>query len=118
MAVHLLDVNVLIALVWANHAHHGVAHAWFAQHAVQGWATCPMTQCGFVRISSNPRAIAEAVSPGVAAELLRRLAAHPNHVFWPDDVAWTVTDDVKSDLIVGRILGCTGASAWRTSGDV
>jgi len=50
MPVHLLDVNVLIALGWPNHKHHASAHRWFSSIAAGGWATCPLTQCAFVRI--------------------------------------------------------------------
>ena len=61
--VRLLDINLLIALAWPSHVHHRQAHAWFAENAPSGWATCPFTQCGFVRISSNPQIIPEADSP-------------------------------------------------------
>jgi len=50
----LLDVNVLIALLWPPHEAHARTQRWFATNADQGWATCAMTQAGFVRIVSNP----------------------------------------------------------------
>ena len=81
----LLDVNVLIALAWPSHLHHRAAQAWFARHAARGWATCPLTQCAFVRISSNPRIVAEAVTPKEALALLERITALKHHVFWADD---------------------------------
>ena len=46
----LLDVNVLIALLDADHATHGRATAWLAEHARQGWASCPVTQNGCMRV--------------------------------------------------------------------
>ena len=70
MAVALLDINVLVALAWPNHEHHDISHRWFAAHAAAGWATCPLIQCGFVRISSNPKIIANAVKPDDAIALL------------------------------------------------
>ena len=100
--VHLLDVNLLIALAWPNHLHHVPAHAWFAAHAAEGWATCPITQCGFVRVSSNPRVIHPAVSPGEAVASLRRMAAHPYHVFWPDDVMLSDSTHVPLDVLRGH----------------
>ena len=48
----LLDVNVLMALLWENHEHHQVARRWFRQ--ITDFATCPVTQLGFARISSHP----------------------------------------------------------------
>ncbi|TLZ12344.1 MAG: hypothetical protein E6K34_17875 [Gammaproteobacteria bacterium] len=50
----LLDVNVLIALLDSDHTLHGTAMSWFAKHAREGWASCPITQNGCVRIMSNP----------------------------------------------------------------
>jgi toxin-antitoxin system PIN domain toxin len=82
----LLDVNVLVALAWPNHVHHATALAWFDEVGRAGFATCSVTQSGFVRVSSNQRAIPDARSPREAREILRRIAALPGHVFWPDDI--------------------------------
>ncbi|HLL89632.1 MAG TPA: TA system VapC family ribonuclease toxin [Tepidisphaeraceae bacterium] len=72
MPVHLLDANVLIALGWPTHAHHAVAHRWFASAAAaDGWATCPLTQLGFVRVSTNPRAVGAALAPSQAGPRVR-----------------------------------------------
>ncbi len=87
----LLDVNVLVALAWPNHVHHRAALAWFEEVGRAGFATCPVTQSGFVRVSSNRRAIPEARSPREAKEILRRITALPGHIFWPDDI------DIASD---------------------
>ncbi|MXW18982.1 MAG: PIN domain-containing protein [Gemmatimonadetes bacterium] len=83
----LLDVNVLVALAWPNHVHHGLAHGWFRAHRQDGWATCPLTESGFVRVSSNRRAIPGAATPAEAIALLRRLRRLDGHVFWADDVS-------------------------------
>ncbi len=82
----LLDVNVLVALAWPNHVHHATALAWFDEIGRAGFATCSVTQSGFVRVSSNMRAIPDARSPREAREILRRITALPGHVFWPDDI--------------------------------
>ena len=82
----LLDVNVLVALAWPNHVHHAAAHAWFDEVGRAGFATCSATQSGFVRVSSNRRAIPDARSPREAREILRRMTAMPRHVFWADAV--------------------------------
>lgn len=86
MSVSLLDVNMLIALAWPSHVHHRHAHAWFAANHSAGWATCPLTQCGFVRVSSNPKIIAEAVTPQESLVMLHRIVSVKHHVFWPDDL--------------------------------
>ena len=51
----LLDVNVLIALLDAGHASHSAALRWFSANAAAGWASCPITQNGCVRILSHPK---------------------------------------------------------------
>ena len=84
---HLLDVNLLVALAWPNHIHHVAALAWFRRNQAAGWATCPLTESGFVRVSSNSSVMPEARSPREAIHLLRRIVALPHHVFWHDDVS-------------------------------
>ena len=83
----LLDINVLLALTWPNHQHHGAAHDWFRSEARHGWATCGFTQIGFIRLSSNPSYTPAAVPPPEAAGLLQRLIAHKHHQFWPSPPA-------------------------------
>jgi uncharacterized protein len=90
----LLDVNVLVALAWPNHVHHSAALAWFGDVGKKGFATSPVTQSGFVRVSSNKRAIPTARTPREACELLRRIVALPGHVFWTDDVDLSTTEHI------------------------
>lgn len=83
--IGLLDVNVLIALVWPNHVHHSHASDWFVANREKGWATSPVTESGFVRVSSNTRFIPTAVSPSEAIDMLHQLRSLPDHVFWEDN---------------------------------
>ena len=83
--IALLDVNVLVAIAWPNHVHHQAARTWFRSQKSAGWATCPATQTGFIRVSSNRSITPEARSPQEAALLLRRLISLPGHAFWLDD---------------------------------
>lgn len=101
MSVGLLDVNMLIALSWPSHIHHRPACGWFVRHAARGWATCPLTQCAFVRISTNPKIIPEAVSPSEAFDLLRQIMSLKHHVYWPDDVG-VLDEAVPKSLVVGH----------------
>lgn len=87
VGVALLDVNFLIAMAWPNHVHHQRARTWFAHHHRAGWATTPVTEIGFVRVSSNRSAISVASTPDVATRVLRDLTALPGHRFWVDDIA-------------------------------
>ncbi len=81
----LLDVNVLIALAWPNHVHHVAARAWFEERREDGWATCPLTEAGFVRVSCNPSIVQHSVTPLDAIGVLERLIQLGAHTFWPLD---------------------------------
>jgi uncharacterized protein len=82
----LLDVNVLIALLDAHHLHHGQATQWMEQHIDRGWASCPITQNGCVRIVSHP-AYPNRAPAQVVAERLALACAHHAHEFWADDIS-------------------------------
>jgi hypothetical protein len=84
MKTALLDLNILTALLWPAHEHHGTAHAWFRARGKARWATCPLTQLGFVRIVSNPAFSRDALSPVEAVALLGENLAHPAHEFWTE----------------------------------
>lgn len=84
--VALLDVNVLVALAWPNHVHHNLAVKWLKTNQHSGWATSPVTQSGFVRVSCNERITPLARPVPEALELLRRMIGLAGHEFWPDDV--------------------------------
>ena len=85
--VALLDVNVLIALVDPRHVHHESAHRWFADHQQLGWATCPITQNGVLRVLGHARYPNGPGSPAAVLPLLEALIAHPQHVFWSDAIS-------------------------------
>lgn len=91
---YLLDVNVLIALAWPRHVHHVPATRWFSTAHGEGWATAPLTESGFVRVSSNARVFPDGVTPGQASELLARIHEIPGHEFWTDSVSFSESIDV------------------------
>lgn len=80
----LLDVNVLIALLDASHVHHQLVRAWLSANIRQGWASCPITQIGCIRIMSQP-AYPNPHAPAEIAERLRLAASDRHHVFWAAD---------------------------------
>lgn len=88
MKGYLLDTNVLVALLWPSHARHDRAVKWFARHRGKGWATCPLTQAGFVRIVSNPAFSRDAVTPRDAVGVLAANTAAKDHTFWADEVSF------------------------------
>ena len=81
----LFDVNVLIALAHEDHTAHLKAKRWFRSAAEMRWATCPLTEAGFVRVVSNPRYQEPTVDPDEARAMLAALRALPGHQFWPID---------------------------------
>jgi toxin-antitoxin system PIN domain toxin len=85
--VALLDVNALVALAWDSHVHHARAREWFTAQSSAGWATCPVTESGFVRVSSNPKVLPHPISVEAAREVLAALRALAGHAFLVDDVA-------------------------------
>jgi toxin-antitoxin system PIN domain toxin len=96
----LLDVNVLLALFDSEHAHHARARAWWTENRDQGWASCPLTQNGFIRIMSSPGyprplIVANAIS------VLRAQVALAGHAFWPDDVSLLDKALFHHDRILG-----------------
>ena len=76
----LLDVNVLIGLAWPNHQFHSVAIRTVAA-STDRWATCALTQLGFIRLSSNPAVSPAAKSPSEAAALLEAMTGDALHVY-------------------------------------
>ena len=97
----LLDVNLLVALAWPNHVHHAVAHAWFQRNQSNGWATCPVSQAGFVRVSSNKKIIPEARTPREAMRLLQRITELPHHQFWSDDIDFASSSLIATEKLLG-----------------
>ena len=87
--IALLDVNALIALAWPNHVHHGAALSWFREQQETGWATCTLTEAGFVRVSCNPGVVGRAVTPADAISLLGELRRLGAHAFWALDHSLT-----------------------------
>jgi toxin-antitoxin system PIN domain toxin len=82
----LLDVNVLIALLDADHSLHARAMQWFADQARSGWASCPITQNGCMRVMSHP-GYPNPLPVSAVMDRLGEAAASAHHEFWPDDLS-------------------------------
>jgi hypothetical protein len=82
--VSLLDVNVLIALIDPAHEFHGSAHAWFKRKRQNGWATCPITENGCLRIMSKPGYPFPGLTVNRVRSILAELVQVEGHRFWPD----------------------------------
>jgi uncharacterized protein len=82
----LLDVSVLVALLDMDHVHHQRARRWMLAHATLGWASCPITQNGCVRVMSQP-GYPNPLPTGAVALRLAEATRHTSHEFWPDEVS-------------------------------
>jgi toxin-antitoxin system PIN domain toxin len=82
----LLDVSVLLPLFDGGHVHHQRAIAWCTENAKAGWASCPLTQNGFVRIVCQPKYPRPARMRD-ALGVLRQQIERADHEYWPDDIS-------------------------------
>jgi toxin-antitoxin system PIN domain toxin len=90
----LLDINVLLALLDSDHVDHRRASEWLDAEIGSGWASCAITQNGFVRIVSQPR-YPSPVPPAQAVRLLEKACSTKHHEFWPCDI--TILDKKSVD---------------------
>jgi toxin-antitoxin system PIN domain toxin len=100
--VALLDVNLLVALFDPAHVHHDLAHDWFGGQRSVGWATCPLTENGFVRVVSHPSYANPPHRPLDLLARLEKLRTSGHHEFWPDDVSLTDGKRVHSRFLASH----------------
>ena len=97
----LLDVNVLVALGFPVHAFHSRAHSWFHRESDRLWATCPLTQAGFLRLGSRELGgTKDAVRQALAG--LESDCQSFNHEYWPVDVDLRDLSDSLRARLIGR----------------
>jgi uncharacterized protein len=101
--MHLLDVNVLIALGDSQHPHFLAATLWLKSHAASGWATCPITENGFMRILGHPSYHQGKGSLAVAAEILEGMKEVGSHRFIPDDLSLPSTLATLKGISSGQL---------------
>ena len=97
----LLDVSVLIALLDRQHASHRIALGWVAQNLSAGWASCPVTENGCIRVMTNPR-YPTPVGFEIALEKLASAKAGARYEFWPDDLSITDVGHFNATAIQGH----------------
>ena len=83
----LLDINLLIALGDRDHVHHRAARSWFGKISSDGWATCPTTENGFLRVITNPKYPGCPGPPARVLPLLQALRQLPGHLFWKEELS-------------------------------
>ena len=115
----LLDVNVLIALLDADHLHHARASAWLSANIAAGWASCAITQNGCVRIMSQP-GYPNALPAARVAQRLREASETPHHLFVPEDLSLLDATRFDTEQLLGHrqvtdayLLGLAAAHGLR-----
>lgn len=98
MTIHLLDINLLLALTDPMHVHHAPAHQWFAKKGHRAWATCPVTENGFVRIASHPKYPNRPGDVSTVFSILRQVCETPGHHFWTEDLS--ILEILEPDAII------------------
>jgi toxin-antitoxin system PIN domain toxin len=96
----LFGVSFLLALFDTGHVQHTPATRWWSDNRTEGWASCPITQNGFVRIVSQA-SYPNATSPGIALVLLAAQIKDSDHEFWPDDISLTELERFNHENILG-----------------
>lgn len=102
VSVSLLDVNVLVASSDQGHVAYTKVHSWFRDSSNKLWATCPLTQSGFVRIISNPSFHPNRVEVAEALALLADITQRPSHRFWPMDISFTEAVQAFRERLFGH----------------
>jgi hypothetical protein len=100
--VSLLDVNVLVALFFPDHIHHDLAHDWFADHRHEGWATCPLTENGLIRVACQQPSDHGVVRPADVVAGLERFCRDKLYRAWTDSVSLTDTTLFAPQFIGGH----------------
>jgi len=98
MTTYLLDTNLLLALSDPMHIHHPLAHRWFAEKGQHAWATCPLTENGFIRIASHPNYPNRPGDVTAVLAIFRQLCGAPGHRFWPEDTS--ILQILEPDAII------------------
>ncbi len=97
----LLDVNVLVALAFPPHSSHPRAHSWFRREPDRLWATCPLTQAGFLRLAGRESGGSRDAIRKVLAGLERDCQSR-SHEFWPVDIDLRELSDSQRSRLIGR----------------
>lgn len=98
----LLDVNVLIALSDPEHHHHQIARNWFVSSGQERLGICPLTEAGFLRVTTNPAFHPNPRTLEHAIAILQFLKGHPGYWYCPIDRSWVTLTSPFAARISGH----------------
>lgn len=96
----LLDINILLALLDRAHIHHHRAREWFKIQVHDGWASCPFTQNGFVRIISQTK-YPKPIGTSEAINLLSTATSTVHHEFWSASISILDEQSINRNRVHG-----------------
>ena len=99
---NLLDLNVLIALTDDTHRHFGRAWDWMGTLGNENWGICPLTEAGYVRVTTNPAAQTGARTLAKSAAVLKELSRESGYCYWPITESWATLTAPFTDRIFGH----------------
>lgn len=99
---NLLDLNVLIALTDDSHQHYKRAWDWLRIPGQQSWGICPLTESGYVRVTTNPAAHSGARTLAKSSAVLTELTREPGYCYWPISESWATLTAPFADRIFGH----------------
>jgi len=98
----LLDLNALISLVDPDSIHYQAMIEWFDSEGHGDWGVCPLTEAGFVRVTTNPAFQGAARTLDQATAILAELAVRPGYRYWPIRDSWAALTAPFSDRMYGH----------------
>ena len=99
---NLLDLNVLIALTDETHQHHRQAKKWMRALAGERWGVCPLTESGYLRITTNPLMHSGNRTLTNSLAVLQDLIDQPGYSYWPITESWAVLTAPFAARITGH----------------
>jgi hypothetical protein len=101
-ARYLLDLNALIAFADHDHEHHEAMQRWFISSGREDWGVCPLTEAGFIRVTTNPNYRPASRTIEQALAVLADFAAHSGYRYWPIAEKWAVLTAPFSARLLGH----------------
>jgi toxin-antitoxin system PIN domain toxin len=96
---YLMDVNMLLAAIWINHPDHQKANAWLPGKTI---VTCPLSELGFLRISTNPKALKSDMA--TARQLLKAFLQKQKAQFVAADLPALKSNAIRSEHVTDHYL--------------
>jgi hypothetical protein len=101
-AHYLLDLNALIAFGDPDHERHDAIQEWFISEGKAAWGVCPLTEAGFVRVTTNPSYRPTSHTIEQATAILADFASHPGYRYWAITDKWAELTAPFSERLFGH----------------